>query len=209
MFWLQPHSFRFLAGLILPIVFVGAFKGSVVPRILRNPVITTVGGMCYSIYLTHRTTVFALQAVLTHFHLHFWTWLAVSLLVVAPASIAVGAIYFRLIERPCMDPRWPQKLVARFRSGPRSRPPKGASPELETSPLLADNGSVGARFKRLQRPVPAAGVFRRPGYEDRRCKITRIGSGFEIHARPGALNLNVRLDRRPTRVQVSRTRLVK
>ena len=146
MFWLQPHSFRFLAGLILPIVFVGAFKGSVVPRILRNPVITTVGGMCYSIYLTHRTTVFALQAVLAHFHLHFWTWLAVSLLVVAPASIAVGAIYFRLIERPCMDPRWPQKLVARFRSGPRSRPPNGASPELETSRLLADNGSVGARF---------------------------------------------------------------
>ena len=146
MFWLEPHSFRFLAGLILPIVFVGAFKGSVVPTILRNPLITTVGGMCYSIYLTHRTTVFALQAVLTHFHLHFWAWLAVSLLVVAPASIAVGAICFRLIERPCMDPRWPQKLVARFRSGPRSRPPKGASPELEISPLLADNGSVGARF---------------------------------------------------------------
>jgi peptidoglycan/LPS O-acetylase OafA/YrhL len=151
MFWLQPHSFRFLAGLILPIVFVGAFKGRVVPTILRNPVITTVGGMCYSIYLTHRTTVFAMQAILARFHLHFFTWLAASLLVVAPASIAVGAIYFRLIERPCMDPRWPRKLIARFRSGPRSRPPKDASPELETAPLLADNGSAGARFKRLPR----------------------------------------------------------
>ena len=62
MFWLEPHAFRFLAPIILPIVFVGAFKGSVMPRILRNPAITTVGGMCYSIYLTHRTTVFVLQA---------------------------------------------------------------------------------------------------------------------------------------------------
>ncbi len=146
MFWLQPHGFRFLAPLILPIVFVGAFKGSVVPRVLRNPVVSTIGGMCYSIYLTHRTTVFILQAILARFHLHFWTWLAASLFVVAPASIAVGAVYFRLIERPCMDPRWPQKLIARFRSGPRSSPPNDASPELETSRLLANNGTVGARF---------------------------------------------------------------
>jgi peptidoglycan/LPS O-acetylase OafA/YrhL len=144
MFWLQPHGFRFLAPLILPIVFVGAFKGSVLPRILRNPVITTVGGMCYSIYLTHRTTVFVLQAMLVRFHLHFWTWLGVSIVVVAPASIVVGAVYFLLIERPCMDPRWPQKLMAWFRSGPRSSPPNDASPELETSRLLANNDTVGA-----------------------------------------------------------------
>jgi peptidoglycan/LPS O-acetylase OafA/YrhL len=65
--------------------------------------------------------------------------------VVAAASIVVGAVYFRLIERPCMDPRWPQKLIARFRSGPRNSPPSDASPELETSRLLADNGTVGAR----------------------------------------------------------------
>jgi peptidoglycan/LPS O-acetylase OafA/YrhL len=146
MFWLQPHGFRFVAPLILPIVFVGGFKGSIVPRILRNPVVTTVGGMCYSIYLTHRTTVFVLQAILARFHLHFWTWLAASLVVVAPTSIAVGAVYFRLIERPCMDPRWPQKLIAQFRSGPPSRPPNGASPELETSRQLTNDGAVGARF---------------------------------------------------------------
>jgi peptidoglycan/LPS O-acetylase OafA/YrhL len=143
MFWLQPRGFRFLAPLILPIVFVGAFKGSVVPRILRNPFITTVGGMCYSIYLTHRTTIFMLQAILARFHLHFWTWLAASLILVAPASMAVGAVYFLVIERPCMDPRWPQKLLARFRSRPRSGPPADASPEPDKSRLLADKGAVG------------------------------------------------------------------
>jgi peptidoglycan/LPS O-acetylase OafA/YrhL len=142
LFWLQPHTFRFLAPLILPIVFVGGFKGSIMPRFLRNPIISTIGGMCYSIYLTHRTTIFVLQTILARFHFHFWTWLAVSLILLAPASIAVGAVYYLLIERPCMDPRWPQKLIARFRSGPRSRPPTDASPEPDTSRLLANNGAV-------------------------------------------------------------------
>jgi len=71
MFWLQPHAFRFLGPLILPILFVGAFKAIFVPRILRNPVISTIGGMCYSIYLTHRTTILVIQLLLARFHLHF------------------------------------------------------------------------------------------------------------------------------------------
>jgi peptidoglycan/LPS O-acetylase OafA/YrhL len=141
-FWLQPHAFRFLGPLILPILFVGAFKGSFVPGILRNPVISTIGGMCYSIYLTHRTTILGLQFLLARFHLHFAAWLTTSLILGPLASIAVGAVYFRLIERPCMDPRWPQKLVARFRSGPRGRPPANASVDLDASRHLAKNTGV-------------------------------------------------------------------
>jgi peptidoglycan/LPS O-acetylase OafA/YrhL len=143
MFWLRPLAFRFFGPLILPILFVGAFKGIFIPRILRNPVINTIGGMCYSIYLTHRTTILVLQVLLARFHLPFLIWLAISLLLVAPASIVVGAVYFRLIERPCMDPRWPQKLIARFRSGPRSRPPTDASRVLDTSGLVVKDSSVG------------------------------------------------------------------
>lgn len=56
-FWLRPHAFLFFGPIILPILFVGAFKGSLVPRILRNRFISTIGGMCYSIYLTHRTSI--------------------------------------------------------------------------------------------------------------------------------------------------------
>jgi peptidoglycan/LPS O-acetylase OafA/YrhL len=142
MFWLQPDAFGFLGPLILPIVFVGAFKGILIPGILRNPVISTIGGMCYSIYLTHRTTILVLQLLLVRFHLHFLVWLAISLVLVAPASLAVGAVYFRLIERPCMDPRWPQKLMARF-SGPRSRPPTDALVDLDSSRHRAENADVG------------------------------------------------------------------
>lgn len=114
--------YRWVAPVILPILFIGAFKGRVVSKVVRNPLITTVGGMCYSIYLTHRTTILALQILLAHFRLDVVVWLAVSLLVVMPASIAVGAIYFVAIEKPCMDPRWPQKLIQRMRKGPETSP---------------------------------------------------------------------------------------
>jgi peptidoglycan/LPS O-acetylase OafA/YrhL len=115
-FWLQPHAFLFVGPIILPILFVGAFKGSFVPRILRNRFISTGGGMCYSIYLTHRTSILFFQILLVRFNLSYLNWLLISLVLVAPASIAVGAVYFLLVERPCMDPRWPQKLIARFRA---------------------------------------------------------------------------------------------
>lgn len=115
MFWLEPHAFLFAAPLILPIVFVGAFKGKVIRAVLRHPLVTTIGGMCYSIYLTHRTTLLVLQLLLVRFHWPFPLWLAVSLLLGLPTSIAVGAAYFLLIEKSCMDPQWPQKLRARFR----------------------------------------------------------------------------------------------
>jgi peptidoglycan/LPS O-acetylase OafA/YrhL len=142
MFWLQPHAFRFLGPLILPILFVGAFKGVFVPGILRNPVISTIGGMCYSIYLTHRTAILVLQLLLVRFHLHFFIWLTGSLILGPLASIAVGAVYFRLIERPCMDPRWPQRLIAHFRSGPRGGPPTNGLTDLDGSRHLAKNTGV-------------------------------------------------------------------
>jgi peptidoglycan/LPS O-acetylase OafA/YrhL len=116
-FWLRPDGFRFLGPVLLPVLFVGAFKGSVIRAILRYPLVSTIGGMCYSIYLTHRTTILVLEILLVRFHLPFVPWLVVSLLVVTPAAMAVGAVYFLLIERPCMDPNWPRKLATWFRSG--------------------------------------------------------------------------------------------
>jgi peptidoglycan/LPS O-acetylase OafA/YrhL len=32
-----------------------------------------------------------------------------------PFVFLVGAVYFVLIERPCMDPQWPQKMWHRLR----------------------------------------------------------------------------------------------
>ena len=42
--------------------------------------------------------------------------LAVETLILAPAVLATGAIYFRLMERPCMKPDWPSRLRGTLRS---------------------------------------------------------------------------------------------
>ena len=115
-FWLPFNAFRLLGPLVLPILFVGAFKGPIMQAVLRSDIVCTIGGMCYSIYLTHRTTLLLSQILLGYLHIRFTVLLTLSLLVAAPASIMVGAVYFALIERPCMDPRWPQALVSRIRS---------------------------------------------------------------------------------------------
>jgi hypothetical protein len=128
---------------ILPVVFIGAFKGIFIPRILRSPIISTIGGMCYSIYLTHRTTILVLQLLMARFHLHFLIWLAISLILVGPRVNRCRRGLLSVDRATLMDPRWPQKLIARFCSGPRSRPSTDAPLDLDTSGVLAKDGGVG------------------------------------------------------------------
>jgi peptidoglycan/LPS O-acetylase OafA/YrhL len=80
--------------------------------------ITLIGGMCYSIYLLHtviisavgRLTVVRLQG---YSYLTFY-WSQVMIFLVA--VLAVSAIYFLLIEKPCMKRDWHTKLWQRIRS---------------------------------------------------------------------------------------------
>ena len=80
--------------------------------ILHNPWIATIGGMCYSIYLLH----FPLISFVGHNTLPLgqrsgpMVHLLVQMLLVLPAVLVVSSVYFLLIERPCMDRNWPQKL---------------------------------------------------------------------------------------------------
>ena len=116
-FLLPPSLFirGYLPFLIVP-AYLTAFRGTVSRWLFRTPLLTTIGGMCYSLYLLHPlvmsvafrkvkflriggdATIFVLQTVL----------LLISIL-------AVGLVYFVLIERPCMNKRWPQELAARLR----------------------------------------------------------------------------------------------
>ena len=80
--------------------------------ILRNPWLATIGGMCYTIYLLH----FPFISFLGHPTLPIarqttpLLHLAVQALLIIPPLLVVSSVYFVLIERPCMDRRWPQKL---------------------------------------------------------------------------------------------------
>ena len=121
-FWL-PYSLTmrsFLALLILP-MYILAFYGKLSSRILSNSFIAITGGMCYSIYLMHVLLMSLSFRLIKHLSFRndiVTSW--VQILLVITVIVASSAVYFVLIERPCMNPRWPQDLLARLRGHHRS-----------------------------------------------------------------------------------------
>lgn len=80
-------------------------------------IISIIGGMCYSIYLLH----FAIISFIGNYSIHYRVtnsldinyilqWLIISL-----GILIVSAIYFVLIEKPCMRKDWPSKLKHKLR----------------------------------------------------------------------------------------------
>jgi peptidoglycan/LPS O-acetylase OafA/YrhL len=105
--------YTFAVPILTFFVYLGAFKGQLIRNILRQPIVSAIGGMCYSIYLTHSLVLqglYWLFAKVPHLggadeHL------IIALIWIPPCLVAFGAIYFVLIERPCMDKNWPEKLM--------------------------------------------------------------------------------------------------
>ncbi len=105
--------FTFAVPILMFVVYLGAFKGRLIRSILHKLIVSVIGGMCYSIYLTHSLVLQGL----------YWIYakaphlggvdehLIIALILMPPCLVAFGAIYFVLIERPCMDRNWPEKLM--------------------------------------------------------------------------------------------------
>jgi peptidoglycan/LPS O-acetylase OafA/YrhL len=115
-----------LARCIMPwamaFVFLGAFRGTLLPRFFANPWIAVIGGMCYSIYLLHWLLIAAVFKVTRHCistRLDFLANYGIQLLVTGLPILAISLLFYLLVERPCMDPNWPSKFWRRVsgRSG--------------------------------------------------------------------------------------------
>jgi peptidoglycan/LPS O-acetylase OafA/YrhL len=133
-FALGKGVWNFWGPFILILAFFGAFKGVLLPRFFRLPFVSIVGGMCYSIYLTHSIALqsfyYVYMKLLPGIHSIF-PRLIIGEILILPGLIVVGAIFFLLIERPCMDRHWPNRLAAWF--GRRfGRLPSGANGNLAT-----------------------------------------------------------------------------
>ena len=101
-----PTDHTVLALLLFLVVFT-SMRSRYVRAFLKSSPIRTIGGMCYSIYLLHWVLIWAL-----------WRWLAITpsassawqtlgmgtLLFIA--LLPVFALYFVLVEKPCMQPDW-------------------------------------------------------------------------------------------------------
>ncbi len=99
---------------LILLLCIAAFHGVVMNRFVINPWITTIGGMCYTIYLLHNYLIATLGMFTERFFSNypFDARLAIQFLLMTPAVLIICGLYFRLIERPCMNPAWVQELLA-------------------------------------------------------------------------------------------------
>ena len=116
-FWpLVWYLGRSVGHVVLPFVIVvlylAAFRGRVCSAVFGNRVITNIGGMCYSIYLFHFLIVYFVkhQTAPLHIGQNFWFYYALQACMIVPVVLLLCGAFFVVIERPCMDKEWPQKL---------------------------------------------------------------------------------------------------
>jgi peptidoglycan/LPS O-acetylase OafA/YrhL len=91
------------------VLFVGAFEGAFFRRLLSSTWIFTIGGMCYTIYLIHLPILETLTGIVmrTSGFTNFIPGLLISVVITLPILFAVSVAFFLLIEKPCMNPKWP------------------------------------------------------------------------------------------------------
>ena len=100
------------------VAVAAALRGVYWRRFLSAAPVAIIGGMCYSIYLTHLAVIsMAGRATIRlarsgSFRLDF---LIQGALLLGPV-LFVGAIFFVLLERPCMKRDWPSSLMRRLRT---------------------------------------------------------------------------------------------
>jgi peptidoglycan/LPS O-acetylase OafA/YrhL len=130
LFFASSRFLYILEPLLIALAFVGAFRGVLLRRLLAMEWLAILGGMCYSIYLWHFFIIALVFKASRHIvvgHDLLANFVLQSLLIL-PCVLAFCVLYFVLIERPCMDPAWPQKLRAALSGlGKRAAVPQQSS----------------------------------------------------------------------------------
>lgn len=110
--------------LILPL-FVAAFRGPLTSRVLGYRWLVSLGAVSYSVYLIHYPAVIlvarGIEPLLTGVHL---ADLGILTAVALPTALLAGLLFFRWVERPCMDPDWPSRLMGSLRRPSSPEPPR-------------------------------------------------------------------------------------
>lgn len=83
----------------------------------QNSFITIVGGMCYSIYLIHLPIIGIINITFRHLGLFAdsYFYLAFYFTVNFILILIISALYYKYIERPCMNPNWYKKFIPKKR----------------------------------------------------------------------------------------------
>lgn len=92
-------------------VCLAAFRGHIASWLMSNPWLTTVGGMCYTIYMYHWLLIAVLIRGTVHLQTGIlWLDLLVQFAVIAPMIFLICAVPFMFLERPFMRRDWPARF---------------------------------------------------------------------------------------------------
>ena len=107
----------YAAHVLLPftmgLLILSAMRSHALRRCFKQPWIAVTGGICYSIYLLHLALIAVFfkvtrRAILPQ--LDFLGNFLVQCVVTMVPVLLCCAVFYLLVERPCMDPDWPSKL---------------------------------------------------------------------------------------------------
>lgn len=105
------------------LIVEGALGGTLAGRLAGAPWIAMIGSACYSIYLVHVPLMVIVWIVVNRAVSIPAAWIMPSAMALLPViSIAVGLIFFIVVERPFMSPDWPAKVMRAVT--PRAKPSK-------------------------------------------------------------------------------------
>lgn len=109
------------------VLIAASFRADYGRRFLANPMITAIGGMCYTIYLIHYQIISFVGRFTCDWALGqtFFVNLLWQTVVIGSATVAISATFFLLVEKPCMRPDWPRRLWMTIWSGLGSARPAG------------------------------------------------------------------------------------
>jgi peptidoglycan/LPS O-acetylase OafA/YrhL len=99
----------FIVGCLLFVI--SALNNILWKKVLSFPPVAIIGGMCYSIYLLHYPIISFIGGYLNNLLGGQQSLFFPSLMIVSFVIIIISAIFFLLIEKPCMNHRWPTNLV--------------------------------------------------------------------------------------------------
>ncbi len=115
--WHYPDVSRWLFPPITFALYCATFRGVWSRKLFSNRWITTIGGMCYTIYLLHYPIISFVgrHTIKLRVTNDFDTGFVWQFLLITPILIAACAVYFYLVEKPCMRSDWPKRLAATVR----------------------------------------------------------------------------------------------
>jgi len=136
-FWAErtPGGESLLAAMLFPplalVCYIGAFRGRIYNVVITNAWIVTIGGMCYSIYLLHTMLLAAAVDITRHLRVSdlFTVNYLAQCVVAVPAVLIPSALYFVLIEKPCMRRDWPLRLRSAIGDALRGRVTTATDPK--------------------------------------------------------------------------------